>query len=368
MVRKSEGAKEYYILVTTDCNLNCSYCFRDSCSKNLDARTPIYSARQVSDFILADLEKSKPILATLVFSGGEPLLNQEFIREVMETVKYPELKYWMITNGILLDQADIEILKKLEYLFISFDGEHRIHDQCRGKGSFQKILFNLFKIRSSLPVRTVARMTIPTSASILYAVMGIINVFEFVHWQLENTPETDNDAVFLKRYDRDLDILIEFWIEHLRDGIIKNIVPFQGIMASLLLGRHHDFFRCGAYGDNMAVINVDGNIYCCDELVGDDDFKVGSLETGLLGRQKFKHTDIYEPCRTCDISFMCAGRCLHSLKKHSFQKINFYCTATRMIIKKLAARIEEVRTLINNRIIRRSDIDHPIQDYTEVIP
>ncbi len=368
MIRKFPGAKEYYVIVTTDCNLNCSYCFRDSCTKNLAARTPTYKVRQVSDFILADLEKCKPITATLVFSGGEPLLNQELIRELMEKVQYPELKYWMITNGMLLDKADIEILNKLEYLFISFDGEHRSHDQCRGKGSFQKILSNLFKLKSYLPVKTVARMTLPTSASLLYAVMGIINIFEFVHWQIENTPATDNDAVFLERYDRDLDILIEFWIEHLREGIIKSIVPFQGIMATLLSQRRHDLFRCGACGDNMAVINVDGNIYCCDELVGDDDFKVGNIETGLMDIQQFRHTDIFEPCRECDISSICAGRCLHSLKKFPLAKINFYCTATRMIVEKLSARVEEVRLLINKGIIGRRDIDHPIQDYTEVIP
>jgi organic radical activating enzyme len=43
---------------------------------------------------------------TLIFYGGEPLLNQEFIKRLIEDTRGNGLRYLLHTNGSLLNQID----------------------------------------------------------------------------------------------------------------------------------------------------------------------------------------------------------------------------------------------------------------------
>jgi len=98
----------YYITLTTKCNMYCSYCYGKSCEDfgnnlelNIDYALPQkinYAIKDLIDFINQDPEP------TLIFYGGEPILELENMEKIMKnTAPY---RCILQTNGTLLDKLD----------------------------------------------------------------------------------------------------------------------------------------------------------------------------------------------------------------------------------------------------------------------
>src|SRR3972149_10550467 len=96
----------FHVILTTDCNLQCRYCFGESLddfdedfSDDLEVNYSLprrinYSPKMLNDFCRKDPD------CTVTFYGGEPLLCINEIRKIMDAVKP---KHFMIqTNGLLL--------------------------------------------------------------------------------------------------------------------------------------------------------------------------------------------------------------------------------------------------------------------------
>ena len=107
------GCRQIFIR-SADCNLNCAYCdtnFKraDFCNVETSAgsmnftkiKNPV-DAAQVAD-IIKNFSSQVPTQA-VSFTGGEPLLNWKFIREVAEKIQNTELKIFLETNGTLTDE------------------------------------------------------------------------------------------------------------------------------------------------------------------------------------------------------------------------------------------------------------------------
>ncbi len=108
----------YHILLTENCNSECKYCYEKSMKEfdnGLDKRFKFdFSGPENSE---VDVEKLKEFLekdkeAVLVFYGGEPLLQIEKIKEIIDKINVP---FRMQTNGKLLDQLPIEYVKKIDF-------------------------------------------------------------------------------------------------------------------------------------------------------------------------------------------------------------------------------------------------------------
>lgn len=339
---------EYYIYVTHDCNLRCLYC------SNAQVRT---KSVDINTDAVANLV-SKDDDATVVFYGGEPLLNQTCIKELIH--KTPKAKHILHTNGTLLDRADDFILKKSDYIFISIDGEHRLHDRMRGKGTFQKIVDNLYAVRHKFKGKTLARLTIGPQSNVYSAAVGVVNWFDNVHWQLENGPFGITPS-FLLRYREDLKNLADFWTRHLENGIVKNIIPFQTVANSLVLGNRATGFRCGC-GSRLVAVDTDGNCYSCDDLIRHEKYKIGNCTDGIkLNPIKS------EECNTCSIFSICGGRCFMAKEKWA-DKSNSYCYATHALVNAISTKREQLKKLIENKIIPAEAFANPAAILTEGIP
>jgi len=85
------------LLVTTRCNLRCSFCVADSPAERSNTEMS-------ADFVgkLLDLKISKGLLA-VGLSGGEPLLNKE-VFEIIRIIKKRKLRCGIITNGTLIEE------------------------------------------------------------------------------------------------------------------------------------------------------------------------------------------------------------------------------------------------------------------------
>jgi len=136
----------FHVILTTDCNLQCRYCFGETMDDfdedfgdfELDYSLPrkaSYSAELLNEFCKKDPD------CILTFYGGEPLLNIDMLRQIMDRVS---AKHFMIqTNGQLLDRLEPKYVNRFHTILVSIDGEEALTDYYRGKGIFHKVIDNL---------------------------------------------------------------------------------------------------------------------------------------------------------------------------------------------------------------------------------
>ena len=152
-------------------------------------------------------------------------------------------------------------------------------------------------------------------------------------------------------------------------GHILGIVPFAGVMNSLLSGEKSRL-RCGSGIDSFSVM-PDGRISACPVAVDFDFSVIGSIY-GNTPRSLCGQATIGEPCVSCDIFHICGGRCLlvnrsaEMLRKNGF----FYiCSTVRHLVIELKEVTLQVQELVENGSVSRSDFGYPeLNNGCEIIP
>jgi uncharacterized protein len=154
--------------VTDACNLQCTYCSYRELYTDYDKRTNQYidpaKAKILIDFIIEKLQtpsNNSPHKKVIVgFYGGEPLLNMDFIMDIVSYTKqreteYITFKYMMTTNGVLLKKY-LDFFVKYDFeILVSLDGSkdndaYRLYQN--GKPSFDRVYENMIYIRDNYPV------------------------------------------------------------------------------------------------------------------------------------------------------------------------------------------------------------------------
>jgi uncharacterized protein len=200
-------------------------------------------------------------------------------------------------------------------------------------------------------------------------VKEVSNHFGHVFWQLENSSDQFEGMDEFKRdYCKELSMLADFWMMHLRDGNVINLIPFQSMAQSILTDRPERLLRCGASGNSLIYIDTNGMCYVCDKLIGKDEFSIGNIKNGISQTPRFIHTELNSQCRICNERFLCGGRCLAQLLYYPKRKFDFYCETTRMLIDTVKKLIPEIKILLEEKIINEEAISNPIEECTEQIP
>ena len=109
------GCRQIFVRLA-ECNLNCAYCDTnfnraDFCRIETFAGSMIFrkeknplEAAQVAE-VIKNFSNTVPTQA-VSFTGGEPLLHWQFVRDVAEAVKNFGLKIFLETNGTLPDELE----------------------------------------------------------------------------------------------------------------------------------------------------------------------------------------------------------------------------------------------------------------------
>jgi uncharacterized protein len=124
-------------VLSEQCNLNCSYCNVDKWSKiRIDPHQYIQEYHKLR-------AQYPDELIQIDFYGGEPLLQLDLIKIIVESLKNEEkIKFFMPTNGLLIDEEIAEyIIENNIEISISFDGlwhdKNRL--QLNGKSTRQRL-------------------------------------------------------------------------------------------------------------------------------------------------------------------------------------------------------------------------------------
>ena len=145
--------------ISHDCNLRCGYCFAGTGNFN-GARTLMSAetGRKAIDFVIRESGNRKNI--EVDFFGGEPLMNFEAVKEIVEYAENAgkkegkNIRLTLTTNGVLLDDEKLEFVNKhFSNLVLSIDGRKETNDKMRktlnGGGSYDIILPKLKKAADS---------------------------------------------------------------------------------------------------------------------------------------------------------------------------------------------------------------------------
>lgn len=151
--------------VTDACNLQCKYCGYGELYNGYDQRENKKLSSKVAFRILNYLYEQWQMSTSyykntyISFYGGEPLLNMNFIYEVVDWISNHKLIqcnfiFSMTTNGILLDKH-IDYLVKYNFsILISLDGDE-INNSYRidhaGNPSFNQVYKNIKYIQNKYP-------------------------------------------------------------------------------------------------------------------------------------------------------------------------------------------------------------------------
>lgn len=147
--RELESPLGCQLELTHKCNLNCIHCYNQSGNfcQELSFKQWIGIAKQLVDMNIFEC----------VISGGEPLLLKDNLYKIMSVLHDNGIKFIFVTNGMLLDENQIEKLSKYDYYWfqVSIDGSKpEIHDKIRGlRGSWKRAV-NAAKLvsESGLPL------------------------------------------------------------------------------------------------------------------------------------------------------------------------------------------------------------------------
>ncbi len=142
----------HMFVVTHRCNQNCTYCHASSISDNKNKLYDmnVTTGRKCFDVALKSPSKNLKI----EFQGGEPLLNYEVIKEIVEYAKKSvsnnsrRLQFVVCTNLTALKEEHLLFFKQNEIsISTSLDGPKEIHDQNRkkrdGGGSYALVKENI---------------------------------------------------------------------------------------------------------------------------------------------------------------------------------------------------------------------------------
>lgn len=361
---------EYILFLTYRCNLNCAYCFAKNYVQSESLHNCTLSqemANRICKYIETDISTNNRKDNSIVFFGGEPTLVPEIISLIMSNTEHLQTRYSIYTNGLLLEQMPADILGRLQTILVAIDGDIECHEHYKPKGSYERIVQQVSNIRKKTNAQLIARITMEEETNIDLSVSNLLPHFDYVHWQIVNKESFNNSALLLENYKNNVGSLFNKWLQFLREGIVLNIVPFNRIVHSMLTKDYSHSFRCGC-GNSTQAIDVNGNIYLCDEYIEDPESSVGNISEGRHNCITYKsHYDIFPACRTCDVSEICKGRCRKCLETRSVSQIQNYCNLTKILLYMIRDSISEITDCLMKHNIPLAALAKEIYK-TEIIP
>jgi His-Xaa-Ser system radical SAM maturase HxsB len=298
----------FIFVVTLRCDHSCPYC---QVSRQSADRRAFDMTQETADRAIAFLFGSPSPSLKVEFQGGEPLLNFDLIRYIVEqvqarnTVERRELQFVIATNLVFVTDEMLAFCRAHGIVIsTSLDGPRDLHNHNRprpGGESYELTIAGIRRVREALGHDRVSALMTTTEASLSqpqeivdeYVRQGFTSIFLRAISPYGFAVRTG----WAQRYG------IDQWLEFYRAGLAHVIgLNQQGVVireeyASLLLRKMLTPYPCGyvdlqspaGIGLACLVFNYDGDIYASDESrmlaeTGDRRFRLGSLKTDSYER------------------------------------------------------------------------------------
>ena len=316
-----------YLITTQKCNLKCSYCFlennphRNQSQNYMSADCSKKAIKSFAKLILSEGREK----GTIVFYGGEPLLNKElFFESVLYALEFPvEWDFSIITNGTLLDEKTVEFCKEHHITVgLSIDGPKNIHDKNRkyrneSRSSYDECMASKLLLE---------RIGCNYGLSMTLSQDVIDNKSDVLNWLFDNhrgdvffnllhfTSEDEFDDSYIKSATQ---FMIDFYNLNESKGFVMHEGRIQRQIDSFI-NQKFVFSDCGAVGCHQITVLPDGNLCICHGdsvdkklFLGNlDNIEFDSVSDSIQGKKWTTYSTLNdEECLNCPAIYICGRGC-----------------------------------------------------------
>ncbi len=326
--KNSSVVKALCLHVAHTCNLNCSYCFASQGKYQGDrALMSFETGKAALDFLIKNSGGRHNL--EVDFFGGEPLMNWQVVKELVNYARSIEKKFnknfrfTLTTNGVLVDDDVIDFCnKEMSNVVLSLDGRKNVHDTFRvnyeGKGSYDTVVpkFQEFVKRRNNKDYYIRGTFTHNNVDFTNDIFHMADL-GFTELSMEPVVCPPDDPYALTQDDiiklfEQYEVLACEMIKRKKQG---NGFTFYHYMLDLKNGPcvYKRISGCGSGTEYMAVTPW-GDLYPCHQFVGDEKYKLGDIYSGVTNTEiqnKFKACNAYSrpDCKDCWAKLYCAGGC-----------------------------------------------------------
>ena len=324
----SKVIKALCLHVAHTCNLNCSYCFASQGKYHGERALMSFEVgKRALDFLIENSGTRKNL--EVDFFGGEPSLNFEVVKQLVEYAREVEGKYGKnfrftyTTNGMILTDEMIEFVnRECHNVVLSLDGRREVNDHFRrdylGRGSYDTIVPNFQKLVKSRGGKgyyvrgTFTHNNVDFTNDLFHmADLG------FTELSMEPVVCPPGDPYALTEEDmpklfEQYEILAKEMLKRKKEG---RPITFYHYMLDLKNGPciYKRITGCGSGTEYMAVTPW-GELFPCHQFVGDEKYSLGNVFDGVHNTEiqdSFRSCNSYsrEKCRDCWAKLYCSGGC-----------------------------------------------------------
>ncbi|MBV1861689.1 MAG: His-Xaa-Ser system radical SAM maturase HxsB [Nannocystaceae bacterium] len=350
-----QGPLLHMLVVTLRCNETCIYCHASRANMDqVQTDMSKETAEKAVDIILASTNS----FVTIEFQGGEPLVNFEVVKHVVQYALKKNvdvgkrLEFTMVSNMALMTEEKLDfLLEHKVQMCTSIDGPEKLHNSQRRLNTldaFQKARYWIQRINERYgemgldktlyhveALLTLTKTSLAQHKEIIdtYVGLGCKTIFlrpvdpfgfaERTRLKIEY-PRSD----YLEFYRRAVDYILE-----LNAQGVEILERYASIfLTKILQGTDPNFLDLrspSGTGLGALAYNYDGSIYTCDEgrmlaAMGDDALKLGHVDDSsyreLMGHETVRavalasNLDGQPDCEQCAYNPYCGTVPAHNLK------------------------------------------------------
>ena len=323
----------FIIEPTKRCNLSCKYCFADCTGEQQPSMTKETANRIIELIFETDFDSP-----TIEFSGGETLLEFDFIKYFVEELNKrcisstKKIQLTLQTNATLMDEEKLDFLLENNIHFgFSLDGNEKNNDATRqypnGKGTYRDIVKAIRLVQSKgRHVGVISVLTNKNSADYIenmktYKELGMYAVKvnpiynggradeNWSDLDISDSQILEAQALYLDYFEDEEQPIIEENLSYMVNNISTCVRSYRCMVSG-----------CGA-GENYFTITSDGNIYPCARYQGDEKYIIGNIndkdirlqelykKSDLILSMRSRKTEKIEKCKACIYKRFCEGDC-----------------------------------------------------------
>jgi len=340
--------KLMYLISTDYCNLRCKYCFIEGNYKTEKRNfLDIETGKKWIDYFYENLKTQNPLI---IFYGGEPLLNQQVVVELIKYIRQKDKEKWtktrigINTNGTIFSKKLARFFKENNVtLTISLDGPKELNDKIRflenNKGVYDVVAKNILNyhkegVRITLSV-TINKYNVPFLPQI---VQFIKDNFPFINSIGFNLPlaslsyfrDYDYEEIMLNLYNA---YRLAKFLGIYEDRIQRRLEPIINEIPYL-----KDCAGCG----NQIVVSPEGLIGACHGFLG-----IKKYFKKLEPKFKFEEEELFklwnsispvnkDDCKDCPFILICGNACpyySYLAEGSLFKKDKRYCQMMPIFIQ-----------------------------------
>jgi len=314
----SDFTSLHMMVVTLRCEHSCPYC---QVSRRSNDKTAFDMSMETAVKSLDLIFKSPSPHLKIEFQGGEPLINFQLIRFIVEQARRrneslkKDLQFVVATNLALIDSEILEFCRTHRILIsTSLDGPKALHNKNRprpGGNSHEKATDGIRLAMAELGKDYVSALMTTTKESLTqvenivdeYIRLGLGGIFlrpmsPYGFAMKTNSYAAYKDEEWLEFYFKGLDYIIGInldgfrFVEHYASLVLtKMLTPYST--------GYVDLMNPSGIGIAAAVYNYDGGVYASDEgrmlaEMGDRKFLLGNVHTNSY-REIFSSETLLEP-------------------------------------------------------------------------